>query len=155
LSCPCTSDHERSLVWVKLVRAVNWNPHSGLVLVSMWSYERSQRLTNLVYMQSVTTIIKLFNTLHEVISSLIAHWWLCGVCHETTTCRYVSLISVILLAPTQLNWNTKNSTYHTTGPTSSHLRSLWKILWKRKWHVLFWLAIMLKHILLLTTAVSK
>jgi len=37
LSCPCTSDHERSLVWVKLVRAVNGNPHSGLVLVSMWT----------------------------------------------------------------------------------------------------------------------
>jgi len=36
-SCPRTSDPERSLVWVKLVRAVNWNPHSGLVLVSMWT----------------------------------------------------------------------------------------------------------------------
>jgi len=37
LSCPCTSDHERSLVRVKLVRAVNWNLDSELVLVSMWT----------------------------------------------------------------------------------------------------------------------
>jgi len=37
LSCPCTSDHERSLVRVKLVRAVNRNPDSWLVLVSVWT----------------------------------------------------------------------------------------------------------------------
>ena len=37
LSCPCTSDHERSLVWVKLLQAVNWNPDSELVLVSVWT----------------------------------------------------------------------------------------------------------------------
>jgi len=39
LSCPCTSDHERSLVLLKLVRAVNRNPYLELVLVlvSMWT----------------------------------------------------------------------------------------------------------------------
>jgi len=36
-SCPRSSDHERSLVWVKLVRAANRNLYSELVLVSMWT----------------------------------------------------------------------------------------------------------------------
>jgi len=35
LSCPCTSHHERSLVWVKLVQAANQNPDSELVLMSL------------------------------------------------------------------------------------------------------------------------
>jgi len=48
LSCPCTSDHERSLVLVKLVRAVNRNLFSELgtrtrVNVNVASDQANQR----------------------------------------------------------------------------------------------------------------